>query len=92
MANDAKVGNIGNGGDGKDETVKRSPLTSKNFDGATGYLTSGIKQNFTQLRQAFNKALIFQHFDPKCQIRIETDVSGYAINGVLSQLTLDNLS
>ena len=42
------------------------------------------------MRQTFNEAPILQHFDPKCHIRIETDVSGYAIGGVLSQLTSDN--
>ncbi len=29
--------------------------------------------------------------NPKCHIQIETDVSGYAIGGILSQLTSDNL-
>ena len=91
MAEDAKVGSIGGGGNCKDETVERSPLISKNWNGATGYLTPCAKQAFTQLKQAFTKAPILQHFDPKCHIRIETDVSGYAIGGVLSQLTLDNL-
>ena len=91
MAEDAEVGSIGGGGDCEDETVKRSPLTSKNSVGATGYLTPGAKRAFTQLRQAFIKAAIFQHFDPECHLQIETDVSGYAISGVLSQLTFGNL-
>ena len=39
----------------------------------------------------FLKAPILHHFDPKCHIRIETDASGYAIGGVLSQLTSDDL-
>ena len=89
MAEDAEVGSIG--GDCEDETVKRLPLTSKNSNGATGYLTPNTKQAFTQLRQVFTEALILRHFDPECHIRIETDISGYAIGGVLSQLTLDNL-
>ena len=42
------------------------------------------------MRQAFFKALILHHFDPERHIRIETDVSGYAIGGVLSQLTSDD--
>ena len=46
---------------------------------------------FTKLRQVFIKALIFYHFNPECDIRIEMDASSYAIGGVLSQLTLDNL-
>ncbi len=42
------------------------------------------------MRQAFLKAPILNHFDPERHIRIETDASGYAIGGVLSQLTSDN--
>ncbi len=44
---------------------------------------------FIRLRQAFTEALILHHFDPERHIRIETDASGYAIGGVLSQLTSD---
>ena len=46
---------------------------------------------FTKLRQAFLKAPILYHFDPEYHIRIETDISGYTIGGVLSQLTSDDL-
>ena len=91
MAEDAEVGSVG-GGDCEDETVEKSPLTSKNSVGATGYLTPGAKQAFTQLRQAFTKAPILWHFDPECYIQIETNASGYVIGEVLSQLTLNNLS
>ena len=90
MAEDAKVGSVG-GSDYKDKMIKRSSLIFKNLNGATGYLTPGAKQAFTQLRQAFTKAPILQYFDSKCHIQIETDEWGYAIGGVLSQLTLDNL-
>ena len=55
------------------------------------FFTPGAKLAFTKLRQAFVKAPIFYHFDPKCHIWIETDASGYAIGGVLSQLTSDDL-
>ena len=51
------------------------------------FLTPDARRAFTQLRQVFTKASILQHFDPKCHIRIETDVSSYAIGGVLSQMT-----
>ena len=91
MAEDAEVGSFGGGGDHGDETVKRSPLTSKNLNWATGYLTPGAKRAFTHLRQAFSKALILRQFNPKCHIRIETDASSYAIGRVLNELTLDNL-
>ena len=55
------------------------------------FLTPGAKLAFTKLRQAFLKAPILYHFDLERHIRIETDASGYAIGGVLSQLTSDDL-
>ena len=88
MAEDAEVGSIG-GGDCEDETIEKSPLTSKNSNGATGFLTPGAKRAFTQLKEVFTEAPILRHFDPECLIQIETDASGYAIGG--SQLTSDNL-
>ena len=54
------------------------------------FLTPDVKKAFNYLRLAFIKALIFQHLDLKSHIQIETDVSGYAIGGVLSQLNLDS--
>ena len=80
---------VGGGGDCEDKTVERSP--SKNLNGAIDYLTPNARQALTQLKQAFTKAPILRHFDLECHIWIETDVSGYAISGILSQLTLDNL-
>ena len=87
--------------DGGDRNLSKSKK-SKNAKsgiqmhfGATGepkFLTPDAREAFNQLRQAFTKAPIFQHFDPECYIRIETDVSGYAIGGVLSQLTSDHLT
>ena len=53
----------------------------------SNYLTPDAKKAFDQLRQAFTEAPILQHFDPERYIRVETDASGYAIGGVLSQLT-----
>ena len=90
VAEDAEVSSIG-GSNCEDETVKRSPLTSKNSNRAIGYLTPDAKRAFIQLRQVFTKAPILQHFDLECYIRIETDASSYAICGVQSQLTWNNL-
>ena len=90
MAEDADVSNIGNG-NCENKTVERSSLTSKNLNQTTGYPTLEVRLLFTQLRKAFTKALIFWHFDPECHVRIETNMSGYTIGRVLSQLTLDNL-
>ena len=55
------------------------------------FLTSGAKLMFIKLRQAFIKAPILHYFDLERHIRVETDESGYAIGGVLSQLTSDDL-
>ena len=81
----AQVDEVGvDDGDCEDETVRRLP--SKNLNKATGYLTPEARLAFIKLRKTFTKGLIFQHFDLKCHIRIEINVSGYAISGVLSQL------
>ncbi len=53
--------------------------------------TSKAKKAFTKLRQAFVETLILNHFDLKRHIQIETNASGYAINEIFSQLTLDDL-
>ena len=84
-----KVGIGIKNGDCKDKMVEKSP--SKNLNGITGYLNPNARQFFTQLRQAFIKALIFQYFDLEYYIQIETDVLNYTISKVQSQLTLDNL-
>ena len=60
---------------------------SGNKKAETGFLTLEARLPFTQLRQAFIEALIFDHFDAKRRIWIETDISSYAIGGVLSQLS-----
>ena len=62
--------------------------------GATGkptILTSGAREVFNQLRQAFSEASILQHFDLKYYIRIEKNVLGYTIREILSKLTSDHL-
>ena len=89
ITEDFEIGSISGSSDHK--IVERSPFMSKNLIGATGYLIPDAKQAFIQLRQAFTKASILQHFDPKYHIRIKTDMLGYAISGLLSQLILDNL-
>ena len=62
---------------------------SPNFDAkkaGLSFLTPGAREAFNHLRLAFTEAPILRHFDPECHIWIETDVSSYAISGVLSQL------
>ena len=55
------------------------------------FFTPRARLAFTKLRPAFVKASILHHFDPERHIQVETDISGYAIGGVFSQLILDNL-
>ena len=75
-----------------DEVGKKARNLSKSKKMVgSDFLTPGAKLAFTKLRQAFLKAPILHHFDPERHIRIETDASGYAIGGVLSQLTSDDL-
>ena len=66
-----------------------SNIISNSVKNVSNYLTPNAKKAFDQLRQAFTKAPILQHFDPEQYIRIETNASGYAISGMLSQLTND---
>ena len=63
------------------------PPNSRNREAETGFLTPEARLTFTQLRQTFIKASILHYFDLESYIRIETDASGYAIGGVLSQLS-----
>ena len=49
------------------------------------------KKTFNSLRQAFTKVPIFQHFDPEYHIWIKTNLSSYAIGGILSLLTFDQV-
>ena len=55
------------------------------------FLTTNAKKAFAELRQAFIKAPILNHFDLKHYIQIKTDALGYVIGRIFSQLTLDNL-
>ena len=75
---------------GDDEVGKKSRNLSKSKKTELDFLTSGARMAFTKLRQVFIKAPILHHFDPKRHIRVETDVSGYAIGRVLNQLTSDD--
>ena len=71
---------------GNNEALNKKSTKSKN----AAFLTTDARQAFTQLRQAFTKTPILSHFDSERYIRIETKASGYAIGGILSQLTSDS--
>ena len=79
------------GENGDDEVEKKVQKSSKSKNlSKSDFLTPGAKLVFIKLKQAFVKAPILHHFNPKRHIWIETDAFGYAISGVISQLTLDN--
>ena len=67
-----------------------SNFVSNSNKNVSNYLTPDAIKAFDQLRQVFTKTPIFQHFDLKWYIRVETDASRYAIRGLLSQLTNDS--
>ncbi len=74
---------------------KKSDLPKANFarvNSGTDFLTSEEKKAFIRLQKAFTEVSIFRHFDLERHIRVETDASGYAIGGFLSQMTSDQHS
>ena len=56
------------------------------------FLNSRAKKAFNCLKQAFTKVSILQYFDSEYYIRIKTDVLGYAIRWVLSQISSNQLT
>ncbi len=100
LANAGAGGGAGDGtGGGKSiknlsTAAKLAKSKKPNFaksNSRTDFLTLGAKEAFIHLRKAFTKALIFRHFDLNRHIWIETDASGYTIDGILSQMTSDHL-
>ena len=79
----------GVGQKGRKMSKSKNLSESKKSIKPLNFFTFGAKLAFTKLRQAFLKALILHHFDPERHIQIDMDASGYAIVGVLSQLTSD---
>ncbi len=74
------------------QAEKSEASRAKNFSNQLGlFLTFGARKVFTKLRQAFVKAPILNHFNLVRHIQIKTDASDYAISGIFSQLTSDNL-
>ena len=63
----------------KYKNEKSENLTYIKATGELIFLTPGTKKTFNRLKQAFIEAPILRYFDLKCYIRIETDVSSYAI-------------
>ena len=72
---------------GKKLLKSRNLTNSDATEDGPKFLTSNARTAFNCLRLTFTKALILWHFYPECHIWIETNVLGYAIGEVLSQLT-----
>lgn len=53
-------------------------------------LPEKAREAFNKLKKAFTEAPLLWHFDPRLKIRVETDASGYAISGIISQLQEDD--
>ncbi len=49
------------------------------------FLTPEARRSFQDLVATFTTSPVLVHFDAKRLIRLETDASGYAISGILSQ-------
>ena len=87
-AKSQKLSKSGNSKGEKSKNLSKSG-NSPNFDAkdsGPSFLTPKARLAFNSLRLAFTKARILRHYDPKCNIRIETDVLRYAMSSVLSQL------
>ena len=73
------------------KTSKSRILSKSKKTVGSDFFTLEARLTFTILKHLFVKASIPHHFDLKCPIRVEKNVSGYAIDGIVNQLTLDNL-
>jgi hypothetical protein len=67
------------------------PMTARLRGGNEGKIlgpfvpTTEMKEVFWRLQSEFTKAPVLTHFSYKKRIRLETDASGYAIAGIISQ-------
>ncbi len=66
--------------------ASRGTKTNENDSKSSFVLTPEAKNAFEELKTAFTTAPVLKHFTPELPIRVETDASGYAIGGILSQL------
>ena len=67
------------------------PLTMLLVGGKVGHfskvfkLTKEVRATFEELKVAFTTAPVLQHYNTNLLVRLETDASGFAILGILSQ-------
>ena len=60
-------------------------LKGRGKNGSQFQWTDEAEDSFQGLKTAFTTAPILRHFDPERQILVETDASGFAVAGILSQ-------
>jgi hypothetical protein len=53
-------------------------------------LISKARRAFQEIKNTFSTAPLLRHYDPELEIRVETDASGAALSGILSQKQLDD--
>jgi hypothetical protein len=70
------------------EMLKGSSAKSKKerIIQTTGFLTKEAREAFHEMLKIFSTSPFLYHFNPTFRIRLETDASGFAICGILSQL------
>jgi hypothetical protein len=61
------------------------PLTDLLVQSGPFILSKEARAAFEQLKQSFTVAPVLQHYDVNRLVRVETDASGFAISGILSQ-------
>ena len=66
------------------KTLKSKKLFKSKKTVRSDFSISGARLAFSKLRQAFLKAPILHHFDPKYYIRNVTNVLSYTIGGIFS--------
>ena len=72
---------------GKKSSKSGNSTNSNAMEDGPKFLTPDTRTAFNRLQLAFTEAPILWHFDPEYHIWIETNALGYAIGGVLCQLT-----
>lgn len=67
-----------------DEVIVVGKDNSRFSESGMRFFISEARLAFGKLKQAFDIALILHYFDLEYYIRIESDISGYTIEGILN--------
>lgn len=74
-----------------DEANVVGKISIRSLMSRTDLLTLGARLAFTKLKKAFSITAIYNYFDLKHYIQIKTDISDYAISGILHELIANGL-